>query len=286
MTMTLESSKHILLLGADCLVPSVVAITDFMIIKMIPYTVFPMLKLGPLHFNMYGVMFALGALIVIFLAAREAERRGIDKKSIENLSFYMLLGVIFGARLFFVLFYWPKGEPLTFFNAIAIWNGGLSWFGGFVGAVIFLYLYTMKNKLNFLKYADIFTLPLVIGHILGRIGGYLTGQHPGKPTDLPWAIYLNGVLRHPVVLYEILGLTLILLIVWRLKKTKYFEGFLFSSYIVLYSIQRMILDFFRIESTDPRYLGLTPSQYIVIALFVLSGYFIVYKFRKKGVELG
>ena len=102
----------------------------------------------------------------------------------------------------------------------------------------------------------------------------------GKITSLPWAIYMDNALRHPVVLYEIIGLIIIAAILLNLKKLKSFDGFLFSSYVMLYSVQRMILDFFRIESTDPRYLGLTPTQYVVIALFIITAYFITIKFNK------
>lgn len=247
---------------------------------MIPYKIFPMFELGPLHFNMYGIMFALGFLAATFLAVKEAKKRGINKEVIYDLAFYILIGTIVGARLFYVFFYWPEHMPLTFWDIFKVWEGGLAFFGGFIGALAAAYVYIKKNKLNFWIYADIFTIPLVIGHILGRLGDYFTGGHPGKIANLPWAIYLDNALRHPVVLYEILGLLIIVVILLNLKKAKFFDGFLFSSYVMLYSVQRMILDFFRIELTDPRYLGLTPTQHLVIILFVLSATFIWIGFKK------
>lgn len=247
---------------------------------MIPYKIFPMFQLGPIHINMYGIMFALGVLIASLLAIREAKKRKISPEIIWDLVFYLLLGIIIGARLFYIFFYWPEGTPLTLLNAFAIWKGGLAFFGGFIGALIAGYIYAKKNKLKFWMLADIFTVPLVIGHIFGRLGDYFTGAHPGKIADLPWAIYLDNALRHPVILYEIIGLIIIVAILLNLKKLKLFEGFLFSSYVMLYSIQRMILDFFRIESTDPRYFGLTPPQYLVIILFILSITFVWINFKK------
>ena len=239
-----------------------------------------MFKLGPLHINIYGIMFALGFLVATFLAAHEAKKRKINKEIIYDLVFYLLIGAIVGARLFYVIFYWPKNSPLTFLDIFKIWEGGLAFFGGFIGALTIGYAYLKKNKLNFWIYADIFTVPLVIGHIFGRLGDYFVGGHPGKVTNLPWAIYLHNALRHPIVLYEIIGLCIIVIILSNLKKFKFFSGFLFLSYVMLYSIQRTILDFFRIESTDPKYLGLTPSQYIVIVLFIIAAYFMIIKFNE------
>lgn len=243
-----------------------------------------MLELGPFHINMYGIMFALGILVASLLAAREAKKRGIKKEIIWDLVFYLLVGIMIGSRLFYILFYWPKGMPFTFFEAIAIWNGGLAFFGGFLGALVAGYIFVRKKKLKFWLLADIFTVPLVVGHIFGRLGDYFTGGHPGKVTDLPWTIYLDNALRHPVVLYEIIGLILIVTILLNLKKLKSFDGFLFSSYVMLYSVQRMILDFFRIESTDPRFLGLTPTQYIVIILFAFAVFFILKNVKKKQLS--
>lgn len=239
-----------------------------------------MFELGPLHINMYGIMFALGILAASLLAAGEAKKRNIDKEIIWDLVFYLLVGIIVGARLFYILFYWPEGMPFTFFEAIAIWHGGLAFFGGFLGALAAGYIFVKKRRLKFWMLADIFTVPLVIGHIFGRLGDYFTGGHPGKITSLPWGIYLNDAIRHPVVLYEIIGLIIIVIILLNLKKIKSFDGFLFSSYVLLYSTQRMILDFFRIESTDPRFLSLTPTQHLVIILFILSIIFISINFRK------
>ena len=248
---------------------------------MIPYKILPMFKLGPLHINIYGIMFALGFLAATFLAAHEAKKRKINKEIIYDLVFYLLIGAIVGARLFYVIFYWPKNSTLTFLDIFKIWEGGLAFFGGFIGALATGYVYLKKNKLNFWIYADIFTVPLVIGHIFGRLGDYFMGGHPGKVTNLPWAIYLENALRHPVVLYELIGLCIIVVVLSNLKKFKFFDGFLFLSYVMLYSIQRMILDFFRIELTDPTYFGLTPSQYIVIVLFVIAAFFMLTKFLSK-----
>jgi len=247
---------------------------------MIPYKVFPMIKLGPLSFNLYGVMFALGFITANWLAIRDAKKQGIKQEVVESLIFQILIGVIIGARLFYVAFYWPANMPFTFWDLFTVWKGGMAFFGGFIGALIAGYWYIKRHKLEFWKYADLLTLPLIAGHILGRVGDYLTGGHPGLVTDLPWAIYLDGAMRHPVVLYEIIGLVIIGAIIYQLRKLGKYSGFLFLAYVQLYAVQRIILDFFRIESTDPRFLGLTPTQHLVILLLIVAT-ILMLKLRKK-----
>lgn len=246
---------------------------------MIPYKVFPMFKLGPLRFNLYGLMFALGIGVASYLAGKAAEKHGIKRDIINDLTFIIIISAIIGARLFYVVFYWPTGTPLSFWDIFKIWEGGIAFFGGFLGALLGTILFIRKKGLDFWTYADLYTLPLIIGHILGRIGDYLTGGHPGRITSMPWSIYLNNALRHPVVLYEISGLVIIGFVILNLQRFKKFEGFLFLVYVQLYAIQRMILDFFRIESTDPRTLGLTPSQFFVIIMFLVSLIILFQKYR-------
>ncbi|MEK6942850.1 MAG: prolipoprotein diacylglyceryl transferase [Nanoarchaeota archaeon] len=252
---------------------------------MIPYKIIPPLQIGPFHVNMYGIMFALGAFIAIKIAAKEARKRNAKEDVIHDIALYLLFGGIIGARLFYVLFYWPNDVSFDFFDIFKIWEGGLAFFGGIIGAIIVGYYYLRKRNLSFWAYADIFTIPLIIGHIFGRAGDYLTGGHPGKITNLPWAIYMDNALRHPVVLYEIIGLFAILGIIYLLKKKSHFDGFLFWPYITLYSIQRLFLDIFRAESTDPKFLGLTPSQYIALIIVAVSLYAIArFKYKKIQTE--
>ncbi len=239
-----------------------------------------MFRLGPIRFNLYGVMFALGVLAATFLAVREAAKKGIAKDVIYDLTFVTLIGAIVGARAFYVLFYWPDGVPLTILGALKIWEGGVAFIGGFIGGLIAGYLFVRKRGLRFWMLTDVFTVPLIVGHIIGRIGDYLTGGHPGKPTSLPWAIYLDGAPRHPVVLYEILGLMIIGIVIVALKKIRRFDGLLFLAYVQMYAVQRIVLDFFRLDSTDPRFLGLTPTQYAVIVSFTLAAVLLIGKGRR------
>jgi phosphatidylglycerol:prolipoprotein diacylglycerol transferase len=214
---------------------------------------------------------------------REARLRKLDTPLMERLVFYIILGGIVGARVGYLLLYWPQGLPMDFFDIFKIWEGGLSFYGGFIGAAITGFIFLKLYKMSFWNYADAVTIPIVVGHFFGRIGGYLTGGHPGTQTDLPWAIMLNGELRHPVVLYEMIGLVIIVSILLVLKSRYSLKGILFTTYMALYAVQRIFLDIFRIELTDPRYLGLTPSQFIATGLLSLSILLMLLRFYRGKV---
>ena len=246
---------------------------------MIPYTIIPSFHIGSLHINMYGIMFSLGMLLATMLAVNEAKRRKIEADNIYDLVIYLIFGTIVGARLFYVSFYWPSDMPFGFFDIFKIWEGGMAFFGGFMGALLAGFIYLKKHKMDFWTYSDIFTVPLIVGHIVGRVGDFLTGGHPGQITNLPWGVYMDGALRHPVVLYEILGLTIILLIILSLKRIRLEQGGLFLCYILLYSLQRIFLDRYRLVQTDPRTLSLTPSQIVAIILFIAALYILIVKYK-------
>lgn len=251
---------------------------------MIPYRVFQHIDLRIVRLYWYGVFAAIGFFVALKLAMREARKQKISETEIENISLLLLISGIVGARLGEIFFYWSPEIPITFWSVIAVWEGGLAWFGGFIAAVIMGFVYVRIKKLDFWKYADLFTIPLIVGHIFGRIGDYISGGHAGKITTLPWAIWLEGASRHPVVLYELIGLTVILLILRWLKSKNLVQGQLFLYYVRLYSIQRLFLDFFRLETTDPRTLGLTPSQWLVIFLyFTATTIFFIQQNKKNNI---
>lgn len=243
---------------------------------MIPYKSFISWDLGFLTIQSYGLMLSLAFLVGLFLAVKEAKKKGINLKHIYNISFYAILGGLIGSRLYFILTN-PNffiSNPLEIFQ---IWKGGLVFFGGLLGAIIFISIYIKKNKLDFWKFADLFSIPLVVGHIIGRIGCILgDGGHVGKLTTMPWGVLVNNEVRHLTAAYSTIGLLIILGILIFLKRRRLKKGVLFLSYIILYSIMRFIIEIFKLEQT---YLGLTLTQYICIVLF-FGSILLLSKFKK------
>jgi len=179
----------------------------------------------------------------------------------------------------YVLGSWSYFFPNDILSIFKIWEGGLSWVGGLIGGIVAGFLYIRFNKLKFWKYADAVAPSIAIGHAIGRIGCILgDGGHVGKLTTMPWGFLVNGEIRHVTAWYGLIIESFNFFILWKLRKKKYYDGFLLMLYILLYSTFRFIIDFFRV---DPTYYYLTATQWILIVLFLISGYFLFKNLKGK-----
>ena len=164
--------------------------------------------LGPLRIHWYGLMYLLGFALFLLLGRRRLRtlnRPGWDNRMLDDLLYYAMLGLIVGARLGDVLFYRPDyywEQPLKIFY---LWEGGMSFHGGFLGVLLAVTLFTRKWKLVWLELTD-FIAPLApLGLGAGRIGNFINGELWGRPTDVPWAMKFpqaDDLARHPSQLYE------------------------------------------------------------------------------------
>ena len=158
---------------------------------------------------------------------------------------------------------------------LAVWEGGLAYFGGLFGGILAAYPWTRQRRLRFLRVADLFAPAIAIASAIGRISCWLAGMDYGTPTKLPWGtVYLNpnsfapvdGIARHPAQVYELIGDLIIafVLIRWRRKLP---DGMAFWSYLVSFSILRFFVFFVR-GNVRPVLFGLKNGQ--VTALFLLA----------------
>jgi len=243
---------------------------------MLPYTPHPvLLDLGFLKIYSWGFMVAIAFIAATILAAREAKRKGISPEKIYSLVAYIIIGAIIGSRIGYILF-----NPTSISDIFKFWEGGMAFHGGFIGGVLFGFFYVRKNKLNFWKITDICAPSIPLAQAIGRIGCFLRGCCYGIETTLPWGINYLGGIRHPTQIYSSIALFLIFIFLSKQKHKKSFNGSLFLTYIIIYSIFRFFIDFIRAE---PRVLlGLTGAQIVSIVLFVIA-IFIVLRFKKKNV---
>lgn len=211
-------------------------------------------SLGPLSVRWYGLMYLVAFVQFILLGRyRIGTRRSIlTVDQLDDLLFYGMLGVILGGRLGQVLFYEPGyyfSHPL---EIIAVWKGGMSFHGGFLGVVIALGLWARKNSLAWLAVTD-FVAPLVpLGLAAGRVGNFINGELWGRVADpsLPWAMAFpqSGDLqpRHPSQLYHVglEGLALFI-ILWVFARHERPRGALTGAGLAGYGFFRFITEYFR-----------------------------------------
>jgi phosphatidylglycerol:prolipoprotein diacylglycerol transferase len=238
-----------------------------------------LIKLGPLAIHTYGFLIAVGFLTGLLLAMHQAKREGISSNTIIDLGFYILLSAIIGSRLFFVFLNFGHyvQNPADIFK---IWEGGLVFYGGVLLALPTAIWYVKKHNLNVWITADIFAPSLAIGHVFGRLGCLAAGCCYGKTAQsLPWGIMFTdtdclaptNVFLHPTQLYESAGEFLNFLILLSLRRHKSFNGQLFMTYLLLYSVMRFIVEFFR-GDVARGFIGpyLSISQVISIVLFAVA----------------
>jgi phosphatidylglycerol:prolipoprotein diacylglycerol transferase len=253
---------------------------------------FPVLiKIGPLTIHTYGFLIAIGFLVALALATREAKRKDIPNERIIDIGFYALLSGIIGARLFFILTNWQHycEHPL---DTVKIWEGGLVFYGGVIFALPTVVWFAKKKGLPLLQTADIWAPPIAIGHAIGRLGCFCAGCCYGRPAEgLPWAVTFTnpdslailGTPLHPTQLYESAGEFLNFLILITLRRRQSFGGQLFLVYLMNYSIIRSVVELFRGDEVRGfLFPGFSYSQAISVIMFVTAAVALVILKKRKS----
>jgi phosphatidylglycerol:prolipoprotein diacylglycerol transferase len=249
------------------------------------------LQIGPLAVRWYGLMYVAAFLFFIILGRRHLRRRpdlGWDKAQLDDLLFYGILGVILGGRLGEVLFFEPGYYLSHPTEILAVWKGGMSFHGGFLGVLAALWLYARKTGRRFLQIGD-FVAPLVpLGLMFGRIGNFINGELWGRPADpdLPWAMvfpYVDLVARHPSQLYQAAGEGLLLfLVLWTYAAKPRCVGQVSAMFLMGYGSLRFLVEFFR--NPDPGIfgilsLGLSTAQWLCLPM-ILMGAILMHRGRR------
>lgn len=175
-----------------------------MAVAWLDYPSVTIIHLGPLTFRAWGVFVALGVVAATWVAARRAVRRGIPAEQIWNLSFWVTLGGLIGARVLYIAEYWRDfvAEPLKVF---AFWEGGMSAFGAILLGVLAAWALARRRGISFRPLAEAVAPALLLGDALGRLGGAASHMYPGAPTRFPLSYVLDGAQRHEVGVELALG---------------------------------------------------------------------------------
>lgn len=243
------------------------------------------IQIGPLGIHWYGLMYLLAFVSFLVLGNLRIRRRpelGISSQDIDDMLFYGVFGVILGGRLGQVLFYEPAYFMAHPADIFAIWKGGMSFHGGFVGVIIAMALFAWKKQKSFLQVTD-FIAPLsALGLAAGRIGNFINGELWGRPAspDLPWSMifpHVDNIPRHPSQLYQasLEGFLLFALIWWYAAKPRR-AGQLSGAFLLGYGVMRFIGEYFR--EPDAGIFGhsylVSMGQWLSVPMVLLGLYFI------------
>jgi phosphatidylglycerol---prolipoprotein diacylglyceryl transferase len=243
-----------------------------------------LLELGPLQIRYYGIIYALAFVFGLWwmLKAVEKKELNITKDDVYNLFFYLIIAIVVGARLFEVLVYHPEFYLSSFKNALAIWNGGLSFHGGLIGAFLVVWWFVKKHNITFYALADILIIPTALGLGFGRIANFINAELIGTITALPWAVKFPNAegFRHPAQIYAALKNFFVFgtLLFLKKQKTKQPPGTIFWTFVTLYSFIRFFLEY--VKEPETIYFGIPLGQIISFILFFTGVYFL-YKIKKK-----
>ena len=236
-------------------------------------------EIGSFAVHWYGIMYLLAFLLTFFLVRLLQRYRGLALSGDDwsSLLTWGVLGVILGGRLGYVFFY----EPVYFLHhpleIPAVWRGGMSSHGGFIGVTALLCYAIKKRGLSLLVVADILAVPVAIGLSMGRIGNFINQELYGTVTALPWGIAIPGVegLRHPTQLYAVAkDLLIAVLCYWYLRRNKpVVPGRVLALFIMSYGVLRFLNEYLRVQTyplTDLGVVVLTRGQLLTVPVFLLG----------------
>jgi len=249
------------------------------------------ISIGPLSVHWYGIMYMLAFSAAWLIASREAKRPHavIESKHVEDLIVYGALGVILGGRIGYILFYnfsaWLQ-DPLLIFR---IWEGGMSFHGGFLGVISAIYLYSRKINVPFFGTLDFLAVITPLGLGFGRIGNFIGQELWGRETDVSWGMVFprdpDALVRHPSQLYQAFfeGLVLFCIIYWFTRKPRPRLAAT-SLAIFAYGAFRFFVEFFREPDSHLQELAfgwVTRGQVLSIPMIVIGLALLVWAYRYK-----
>jgi phosphatidylglycerol:prolipoprotein diacylglycerol transferase len=221
-------------------------------------------------------MYLLGFASSLLIVKYQIRKRGLELEAdfVETLYSYLIVGLLLGARLGYVIFYnaaYYLDNPLEIFS---IWQGGMSFHGGFIGVLLGGLLFCKRYRVDYWLIADLVVVTVPIGLGLGRLGNFINGELYGRVTNVPWAMIFPGesLPRHPSQLYEFLLEGVVLFIILWSMKGKVKSGQLIALFLVFYGIFRIVAEFFREPDPQIGYImGVITMGQILSCLMVVAG---------------
>ncbi|HJM82896.1 MAG TPA: prolipoprotein diacylglyceryl transferase [Nitrospinota bacterium] len=245
-------------------------------------------SVGPLTLHTYGLMVASGFILGIWLIARLGGKEGISQDIVYDTAFWTIIAAIIGARSVFALteYQFFLNHPLEFFK---IWRGGMVFYGGFLGAVVAVYICSKVYKFDLFLLGDIIAPGAALGHAVGRLGCFAAGCCYGIETSVPWAVIFTkinsmaptGIPLHPTQVYDSINEFSIFIILIVMQRYKTFKGQIWWAWVGMYAIGRFIVENYRGDPRGVYFDGLLSTSQIIgiMALLIAIGGYIMNKKR-------
>jgi phosphatidylglycerol:prolipoprotein diacylglycerol transferase len=251
--------------------------------------------LGSLPIRWYGVMMALAFIAGLWTAIRRARLANVHGETIADVTMWLMLGSIVGARFVYVTTYWKQefaNGPIS--EIFMIQHGGLVYYGGLIGASVAGIIYLTWKRLPVWKIADILAPSIALGSVFGRIGCLLNGCCYGRACDLPWAIHFpadhetHGAAVHPTEIYDALLNLILYLALAGLFRRRKFDGQIFALYLIGYAIFRSLAEYFRGDyPADHVHAGLlTSAQLLSVPILIVGVVLCFWRSRKIETKRG
>ena len=248
------------------------------------------ISLGPIAIRWYGLMYLIAFMLFMGLGRVRARRNvlsGWIPRDIDDLLFYGVLGVILGGRLGYVLFYKPGYYLANPLEILAVWQGGMSFHGGFLGVLIAVLFYGRSTGRRWLDVTD-FIAPLVpLGLAAGRLGNFINAELVGRVTDVPWAMIfpnVDNLPRHPSQLYQFaLEGVLLFALLWWFATPLRPRGAVSGAFLLGYGVFRFIAEFGR-EPDDflgLLALGLSMGQWLSLPMIACGIGLLAWAYRRR-----
>ncbi len=237
----------------------------------------------------YGIIITLAMIVGFIVANRNAKIEKIKSDDVYDLAIFLIVFAMVGARLYYVLMTLDTYD--SFYDVIAIWNGGLAIYGGVLAGALTIYIVAKVKKISAAKMYDMVVPGLAIGQAIGRWGNFCNAEAHGIDTTLPWRMgimYGGSIVTryyHPTFLYESLWNIVGFVILMLVYKRKKYDGQIAWIYVTWYGLGRVMIEGLR---TDSLMLGpIRVSQAVAALSIVLGSIFLIrglFKIKEMNLE--
>ncbi|MEA3471403.1 MAG: prolipoprotein diacylglyceryl transferase [Thermodesulfobacteriota bacterium] len=260
-----------------------------------------LLEIGSFQIRYYSLMYIVAFFITYLLVIYrvKSEKLEYSREAVQDYFIWAIVGLLLGGRLGYVLFYnfgYYFSNPLAVIFPFDIADGfryigisGMSYHGGLAGVALATVIFCRKRGIRFFHFADLLCSAIPLGYTFGRIGNFINGELYGRVTEQVWGMYFPFdplfQLRHPSQLYEALFEGIVLFIIlWSIRKKKYFEGLIFSLYLAGYGIARFFIELVREPDFQMGFVAgiVTMGQVLCLLMIALGVILILIRRKARG----